>query len=81
MTIQTIQKKANACGLQSRQVALTSGNTGIFVSYEYEDEYGQARLHPLKVTLPFERYLKRYKIPYEYRANYTSILILGDDLQ
>ena len=54
---------------------MTGGYDGLFINYERVDEYGQARRLSIHETAPLEKYLARYKIPWEYRGHYTSILI------
>ena len=78
MTLKNIERKAHALGLETRIYRMTGGYDGLFINYERVDEYGQARRLSVHETAPLEKYLARYKIPWEYRGHYTSILIKGE---
>ena len=75
MNMQNVIKQAQKAGLSYRMAAMSNGEAGLFVSLEYTDETGRARIYPQNIEAALLKYLKRYKIPFEYRGNYTSLLI------
>ena len=77
----SIQRQAQKLGLTTRREHLTGGDLGVFISLE-QVTGGTARPVSPEVTGALIRYLEQYKVPYEYRGNYTSILIThkGEEL-
>jgi len=76
MKLKTIQKKADSLGLNTRINLLTDGREGLFISLETVID-GRARMIDRATEGTLFKYLKRYKVAYEYRGHYTSILIIG----
>ncbi len=73
-----IVAQAQKCGLEP--IALKSINATIIldVSLELLDGSGTAHRVEPKQYGPFLKYLKRYKIPFEWAGGYTAILIATD---
>ena len=70
----SIQRQAQKLGLTTRREQLTGGDVGVFILLEQVID-GTARPVDEKAHDAMVKYLSRYKVPHEYRGNYTSILI------
>lgn len=74
INIKTICKHADAMGGKVMSCGFSDGATGYFVSLERVVD-GEAHMIPIKETAPLMAYLKRTGARWEYRGNYTGILI------
>jgi len=74
MKLETIRRKAEMLGLTTNTSKMTSGAIGLFISLE-QTVNDKAQLISKNAEGALFRYLNRYKVPYECRRNYTSILI------
>lgn len=74
MKIDTLRRKADTLGLQTETAKLTGGDEGLFISLEKVVD-GRARCIDKTTETKLFRYLKRYKIAYEYQGNCTGLLI------
>ena len=70
----SIQRQAQKLGLTTRREQLTGGDIGVFILLEQVID-GRARPVSEEAHNTMIKYLSRYKVPYEYRGNYTSIII------
>ncbi len=74
MNLNTVRRKAAALGLDTRVVCLTGGGDGLYILLERVID-GETRPIDRVTEGELFRYLTRYKIAYEYRGYYTSLLI------
>jgi len=74
MKLSTIDKKATSLGLDAEPAMLAGHVPALFVSLEKLVD-GQARPIDRKTEADLMNYLRRYRVKYEYRGHYTSILI------
>jgi hypothetical protein len=74
MKLETLRRKAESLGLTTNTETMTSGSVGLFISLE-QLVNGKARSISRETEGALFRYLTRYKIPYEFRGYYKSLLI------
>ncbi len=77
--LETIKTAAKKLGFELRDVELVEGQTGLMIRLEETIYSGgmpmSCKPMPEKVKGQLYKYLRRYGVNFEYRANYTSILI------
>jgi len=76
MTLSTIKKAADRHGLMdSREVELTEGRTGLMISLEYINESGKCRYIHDDLHGGMVKWCKRYNLTWEYRGYFTALLV------